>query len=105
MKKIKSKLWNVYVCTPEEMDVVVEKKSHRKLEEGRKLTCFYTTENRKPEYYFDGKYFEKNIDEAVTKFILSNEFINIDENMTEEDCDKRATEVAYSLINEVLKNL
>lgn len=105
MKKIKSKLWNIYVCTPEEMDVIREKKSHRKLEESSRLTCFHTTENRKPEYYFDSKYFGKNIDEAVTKFILSNEFINIDENMTEEECDKRATEVAYSLINEVLKNL
>lgn len=105
MKKIKSKLWNVYVCTPEEMDVVKEKKSHRKLEEGKRLTCFHTTENRKPEYYIDGEYFEENIEEAVTRFILGNEFINIDENMTEEECDKRATEVSYSLINEVLKNL
>lgn len=25
MKKIKSKHWNVYVCTPEEMDVVKER--------------------------------------------------------------------------------
>lgn len=102
MKKIKSKLWNVYVCTPGEMDVVGEKKSHRKLKEGKKLTSFYTTENKKPEYYIDGEYFEENIEEAVTKLILGNEFIN---DMTEEECDKRATEVAYSLINEVLKNL
>lgn len=104
MKKIKSKLWNVYVCIPEEMDVV-GKKSHRKLEEGSRLTCFHTTENKKPEYYIDGKYFERNIEEAITKLILSNEFINCDDYATEEECDKRATEVAYSLINEVLKNL
>lgn len=87
------------------MDVVKEKKSHHKLEEGKRLTYFYTTENRKPEYYIDDEYFEDNIKEAVTKFILGNEFININENMTEEECDKRAIEVSYSLINEVLKNL
>lgn len=87
------------------MNVVQEKKSHRKLEEGKRLTSFYTTWNRKSEYYIDGEYFEENIEVAVTKLILGNEFINIDENMTEEKCDKRATEVAYSLINEVLKNL
>lgn len=87
------------------MDVVREKKLHRKLEEGRRLTCFHTTWNRKPEYYIDSEYFEENIKEAVTRFILGNEFINIDENMTEEECNKRATEVSYSLINEVLKNL
>lgn len=75
------------------------------MEEGKGLTCFHTTENRKPEYYIDGEYFEENIKEAVVRFILGNEFININENMTEEECDKRATEVSYSLINEVLKNL
>lgn len=105
MKKIRSKLWDVYVCTPEEMDVVGKKKSHRKLEEGKRLTCFHTTENKKPEYYIDGEYFEENIEEAVTKFILSDEFIDANDYASEEECDKRAQEVAYSLINEVLKNL
>lgn len=105
MKKIESKLWNVYVCTPEEMDVVAKRKSHRKLEDGKKLVSYHKTLNRKSQYYIDGEYFDKNIKEAVTQFILSNEFININENMTEEECDKRATEVSYSLINEVLKNL
>lgn len=101
MKKIESKLWNVYVCTPEEMDVVAKRKSHRKLEDGEKLTFLYTD----TEYYLDGEYFGEDIKEAITKFILGNEFININENMTEEECNKRATEVSYSLINEVLKNL
>ena len=105
MKKIESKLWNVYVCTPEEMDVVAKRKSHRKLEDGEKLTCLYTTGYKKPEYYFDGEYYDWCIKEAITKFILGNEFININENMTEEECNKRAAEVSYSLINEVLKNL
>ena len=101
MKKIESKLWNVYVCTPEEMDVVAKRKSHRKLEAGKKLTFLYTD----TEYYIDGEYYDWCIKEAITKFILGNEFININENMTEEECNKRATEVSYSLINEVLKNL
>lgn len=101
MKKIESKLWNVYVCTPEEMNVNVREKYHLKSEEGKKLTSLYTD----TEYYLDGEYFGEDIKEAITKFILGNEFININENMTEEDCKKRATEVSYSLINEVLKNL
>ena len=101
MKKIESKLWNVYVCTPEEMDVVAKRKSHRKLEDGKKLTFLYTD----TEYYIDSEYYDWCIKEAITKFILGNEFININENMTEEECNKRATEVSYSLINEVLKNL
>ena len=101
MKKIESKLWNIYICTPEEMDVVAKRKSHRKLEDGKKLTFLYTD----TEYYIDGEYYDWCIKEAITKFILGNEFININENMTEEECNKRATEVAYSLINEVLKNL
>ena len=101
MKKIESKLWNVYVCTPEEMNVNVREKYHLKSEEGKKLTSLYTD----TEYYFDGEYFGEDIKEAITRFILSNEFININENMTEEECNKRATEVLYSLINEVLKNL
>ena len=105
MKKIESKLWNIYICTPEEMDVVAKRKSHRKLEDGKKLTCLYTTGYKKPEYYIDGENFGEDIKEAITRFILGNEFININENMTEEECDKRATEVSYSLINEVLKNL
>ena len=105
MKKIESKLWNVYVCTPEEMNVVAKRKSHPKLEDGEKFVSYHTTLNRKSQYYIDGEHFDKNIKEAVTQFILSNEFININENMTEEECDKRATEVSYSLINEVLKNL
>ena len=107
MKKIESKLWDVYVCTPEEMDVVAKRKSHRKLEDGKKLVSYHTTLNRKSQYYIDGEYFDKNIKKkkAVTQLILSNEFININENMTEEDCKKRATEVLDSLINEVLKNL
>ena len=106
MKKIESKLWDVYVCTPEEMNVVAKWKSHRKLEnDGKKLVSYHKTLNRKSQYYMDGEHFDKNIKEAVTQFILSNEFININENMTEEECDKRATEVSYSLINEVLKNL
>ena len=101
MKKIESKLWNIYICTPEEMDVVAKRKSHRKLEDGKKLTFLYTD----TEYYIDGEYYDWCIKEAITKFILGNEFININENMTEEECNKRATEVLYSLINEVLKNL
>lgn len=105
MKKIESKLWNIYICTSEEMNVVAKRKSHRKLEGGKKLTCLYTTGYKKPEYYFDGEYFGEDIKEAITRFILGNEFININENMTEEECNKRATEVSYSLINEVLKNL
>ena len=98
MKKIESKLWNVYVCTPEEMDVVAKRKSHRKLEDGKIL---YTD----TEYYLDGEYFGEDIKWAIIKFIIGNEFININENMTEEECNKRATEVLDSLINEVLKNL
>ena len=101
MKKIESKLWNVYVCTPEEMNVNVREKYHLKSEEGKKLTSLYTD----TEYYIDGEYYDWCIKEAITKFILGNEFININENMTEEECNKRATEVSYSLINEVLKNL
>ena len=101
MKKIESKLWNIYICTPEEMDVVAKRKSPRKLEDGKKLTFLYTDK----EYYLDGEYYDWCIKEAITKFILGNEFININENMTEEECNKRATEVSYSLINEVLKNL
>ena len=101
MKKIESKLWNVYVCTQEEMNVNVRDKYHLKSEEGKKLTSLYTD----TEYYLDGEYFGEDIKEAITKFILGNEFININENMTEEECNKRATEVSYSLINEVLKNL
>lgn len=105
MKKIESKLWNVYVCTPEEMGVVQKKKSHHKSREDEELIYFHTTENGKPEYYLDGKYFEENIKEVVTELILSNEFINIDENMTEEQRNWRAAEVSDSLINGVLKNL
>ena len=105
MKKIESKLWDVYVCTPEEMDVVAKRKSHRKLEDGKKLVSYHTTLNRKSQYYLDGEYFGEDIKEAVTQFILGNEFININENMTEEDCKKRAAEVSCSLIDEVLKNL
>lgn len=105
MKKIESKLWNIYICTSEEMNVVAKRKSHRKLEGGKKLTCLYTTGYKKPEYYFDGEYYDWCIKKAVTQLILSDEFININENMTEEECNKRATEVLYSLINEVLKNL
>lgn len=101
MKKIESKLWNIYICTSEEMNVIVREKHHLKSEEGKKLTSLYTD----TEYYFDGEYFGEDIKEAITRFILGNEFININENMTEEECDKRATEVSYSLINEVLKNL
>ena len=101
MKKIESKLWNVYVCTPEEMNVNVREKYHLKSEEGKMLRSLYTD----TEYYLDGEYFGEDIKEAITKFILGNEFININENMTEEECNKRATEVSYSLINEVLKNL
>ena len=71
------------------------------MEDGKKLTFLYTD----TEYYLDGEYFGEDIKEAITKFILGNEFININENMTEEECNKRATEVSYSLINEVLKNL
>lgn len=101
MKKIESKLWNIYICTPEEMNVNVREKYHLKSEEGKKLRSLYSD----TEYYLDGEYFGEDIKEAVTQFILGNEFININENMTEEDCKKRATEVSYSLINEVLKNL
>ena len=101
MKKIKSKLWNVYVCTPEEMNVNVREKYHLKSEEGKKLRSLYSD----TEYYLDGEYFGEDIKEAVTQFILSNEFININEKMTEEDCKKRAAEVSCSLIDEVLKNL
>lgn len=101
MKKIESKLWNVYVCTSEEMNVNVREKYHLKSEEGKKLRSLYSD----TEYYLDGEYFGEDIKEAITKFILGNEFININENMTEEECNKRATEVSYSLINEVLKNL
>lgn len=101
MKKIESKLWNIYICTPEEMNVNVREKYHLKSEEGKKLRSLYSD----TEYYLDGEYFGEDIKEAITKFILGNEFININENMTEEECNKRATEVSYSLINEVLKNL
>ena len=83
------------------MDVVAKRKTHRKLEDGKKLTFLYTD----TEYYIDGEYYDWCIKEAITKFILGNEYNNINENMTEEECNKRATEVSYSLINEVLKNL
>ena len=53
MKKIESKLWNIYICTPEEMDVVAKRKSHRKLENGKKLVSYHTTLNRKSQYYID----------------------------------------------------
>lgn len=105
MKKIGSKLWNVYVCTQEEMDIVVKRRSHCNLKSSKKLVSYCLTKNRKSQYYIDDEYFNKTLKEVIIKFIINNKFINISENMTEEECDKKAIEVSYLLINNVLKNL
>ena len=104
MKKIGSKLWNVYVCTYEEMDIVVKRRSHCKLKSSKKLVSYRLTKNRKLQYYIDEEYFNKTLKKVIIEFIISNKFINISEDMTEEECDKRAAEVSCSLIDEVLKN-